>query len=134
MCLPEVFDGQRPPEVPQDLQEDPGPVTPVAQLPQVRQRLLRRTDGALKLRELITCAQQQQVKQLCNVNVTVSVCFPSRHISFVILLRIFSAHTVTLTESYEELPVASALIRRQCENTRHVVSVWRLFLLKKKKI
>lgn len=38
---PEVLDGQRPPEIPQDLQQNPGPVAPVAQLAQIRQRLLR---------------------------------------------------------------------------------------------
>lgn len=53
--LPEVLDGQRSSEVPQDLQQDPGPVTPVAQLPQVRQRLLWRTHCTLQLRQLITC-------------------------------------------------------------------------------
>ena len=36
------------------------------------------------------------------------------------------------TESYEELPVASALVRWQREDTRHVISIWRLFLLKTK--
>lgn len=48
-CVPEVLDGQRPPEVSQDLQQDPGPVTPVAQLSQVRQGLLRRTDSTFQL-------------------------------------------------------------------------------------
>lgn len=57
MCAraPEVLDGQRPPEVPQDLQQNPGPVAPVAQLAQVRQRLLRRAHGVLQLRQLVTC-------------------------------------------------------------------------------
>jgi len=37
-----------------------------------------------------------------------------------------------LTKGDEELPVASALVRRQRENTRHVVPVWRLLLLQDK--
>lgn len=41
-------------------------------------------------------------------------------------------HSLSLTESYQELPVASALVRRQRENTGHVIPVWRLFLLKNK--
>lgn len=49
VCLPEILDGQRSPEVPQDLQQDPGPVTSVAQLSQVRQGLLWRADGTFQL-------------------------------------------------------------------------------------
>lgn len=37
-----------------------------------------------------------------------------------------------LTESYEELSVASALVRWQCENTRHIIPIRRLFFLKNK--
>ena len=47
VCVPEVFDGQRAPEVSKYLQQHPRPVAPVAQLAQVRQRLLRRTHCAL---------------------------------------------------------------------------------------
>ena len=50
---PEVFDGQRPPEVPEDLQEDPGPVAAVAQLAQVRQGLLRGAHRTLDLGQLV---------------------------------------------------------------------------------
>lgn len=35
VCLPEVFDRQRSSKVPQDLQQDPRPITPVAQLPKI---------------------------------------------------------------------------------------------------
>lgn len=38
---PKVLDGQCAPEVSQDLQQDPRPVAAVAELAQVRQRLLR---------------------------------------------------------------------------------------------
>lgn len=51
---PEVFDGQRSPEVPQDLQQNPGPVAPVAQLPQIGQRLLWRAHRVLQLGQLVT--------------------------------------------------------------------------------
>lgn len=36
----EVFDAEGAPEVPEDLEEDPGPVRPIRELSQVRQRLL----------------------------------------------------------------------------------------------
>lgn len=49
VCLPEILDGQRSPEVPQDLQQDPGPVTSVAQLSQVRQGLLWRANSTFQL-------------------------------------------------------------------------------------
>lgn len=62
VCPPEIFDGQRSPEVPQDLQKNPGPVTSVAQLPQVRQRLLWRADGTLQLGQLITCTHSSKNK------------------------------------------------------------------------
>lgn len=39
---------------------------------------------------------------------------------------------VSLTEGDEELAVASALVRRQSEDARHVISIWRLFLLKQR--
>lgn len=52
--LAEVFDGKCAPKVPQDLQQHPGPVAPVAQLAQVRKWLLWRANRALQLRELIT--------------------------------------------------------------------------------
>lgn len=42
-------------------------------------------------------------------------------------------HTVSLTEGDEELAVASALVGRQREDTRHVVPIRRLFLLKEQK-
>lgn len=45
--VPEIFNGQRPSEVSQDLQQNPRPVAPVAQLPQIGQRLLWRTHGTL---------------------------------------------------------------------------------------
>lgn len=49
VCVPEILDGQRSPEVPQDLQQDPGPVTSVAQLSQVRERLLWRANRVFQL-------------------------------------------------------------------------------------
>lgn len=36
------------------------------------------------------------------------------------------------TESYEELPVASALVWRQREDTGHIIPIWRFFLLQNK--
>lgn len=42
--------------------------------------------------------------------------------------------TVSLTESYEELAVTSSLVRRQGEDARHVISIWRLFLLKQREL
>ena len=49
VCLPEILNGQRSPEVPQDLQQDPGPVASVTELSQVRQRLLRRANSTFQL-------------------------------------------------------------------------------------
>lgn len=66
VCVPEVLDGQRSPEVPQDLQQDPRPVAPVAQLPEIRQRLLRRADGVLQLRQLVTCTQTTRDRRRCD--------------------------------------------------------------------
>lgn len=71
VCLPEILDGQRSPEVPQDLQKNPGPVTSVAQLPQVRQRLLWRPDGALQLGQLITCTHSSKNKCLLHWQISV---------------------------------------------------------------
>lgn len=258
--LPEVFDGQRSPEVPQDLQQDPGPVTSVAQLPQIRQRLLRRTDCTLQLRQLITCTRSSnntttvmihlcvsllsnthsnwihecknnELSELMFLNLTWALPAPylalwtvkwviakfsstvssEKHedviprwalkwlsgwsvnqqeirLTLMLINTWFAAdqlkkapvtlfhikwrqrnkdsmalvndyhsgllinliisekslslavaltqthsnycHGFSLTKSYEELPVASALVRRQCENTRHIIPVRRLFLLK----
>lgn len=52
--VPEVFNGQGSSEVSQDLQQNPRPVAPIAQLAQIRQRFLWRTHGALELRQLVT--------------------------------------------------------------------------------
>ena len=43
----QILDGQSPTEISENLQQHPGPVTAVAQLSQVRQRLLR-TNGHLE--------------------------------------------------------------------------------------
>lgn len=43
-----------------------------------------------------------------------------------------TAPALLLTERYEELSVASALIRWECEDTCHIIPIWRLFLLKNK--
>lgn len=109
--LPEILDGQRSPEVPQDLQQDPGPVASVAQLSQVRQGLLWRANSTFQLWQLVAWERRRK--------------------SDVIAIQ---DRFRPLTESYEELPVASALVWRQRENTRHVISIWRFFLLENKNI
>lgn len=38
-------------------------------------------------------------------------------------------HACTLTESYEEFSVASALVRGQREDAGDIIPIWRLFLL-----
>lgn len=52
--LPEILDGQSSPEVAQDLQKDPGPVTTVTQFAKVRQWFLWWPYCTLKLWQFIT--------------------------------------------------------------------------------
>ena len=81
----------------------PGPVAPIAELSQVRQRLLRRPNLALNARQFVACVYM--------------------------LRQCESENDRMHTDGDEESAVALALVRRKRHDAGQVVALERLFLL-----